>query len=72
MRVYARLMKFYPGMTDERLDRMDYMRFFGLLREMRVYQEEVEQAERDAPAKYGAGGNGSTQEISPEMWGELA
>jgi hypothetical protein len=43
MRVYARVMKFY-GLSDERLDRMDYLRFFGLLREMRVYVEERQPA----------------------------
>jgi len=60
MRVYARVIKFY-GLSDERLDRMDYPRFFGLLREMRVYVEEEAAARATPPTGTGL----------PSEWGEF-
>ena len=45
MALYARVLKFYEGgITDADLDRMDYLRFFGYVREMQEMLEEQRRA----------------------------
>lgn len=45
MALYARVLRFYKGaITDERLEKMDYRRFFGYVRELELIAEEEQKA----------------------------
>lgn len=51
--LYARVLKFYEGaISEERLDSMDYRRFFGYVREAELITEELneQQAQRENTA----------------------
>lgn len=55
-------MHFYPGLSDERIDKMDYMRMFGLLRErQRMIEEENNQHDRQMAAN-----RAGQQEVDPQ------
>lgn len=44
MRLRTRLLIHIPGLTDEGIDRMDYRRFFGYVRELDIYLQEKAEA----------------------------
>jgi hypothetical protein len=47
MALYARILKFYEGaISEERLDYMDYRRFFGYVREAELIAEEQQEQVR--------------------------
>lgn len=60
IRLYARMMRYYQGLTPVVIDEMHYKTFFGLAREA-VVQTEEEQEELDR--KYGKGKNSSQPSI---------
>lgn len=53
MRLYARTLYHYKGaITDSDLERMDYRRFFGYVRELKIILDEEAEAQKGTPRQH--------------------